>query len=97
MAAIPPAVLQVKDGQQNLLVAAATGQLMVYSQNRLMWAAKGDAIPVAIKVATFADLAGLVLTLDDAGQSMLKHADHVLWIIMLVQKSACHANKLPLN
>lgn len=56
--------------QQNLLVAAATGQLMVYSRSKLVWAAKGDAVPVAIKVGTFAGLAGLVLTLDDAGESM---------------------------
>jgi len=40
------------------LVAAATGQMMVYSHKRLVWAAKGDTCPVAVKVATFAGLQG---------------------------------------
>lgn len=60
--------MQVANGRHNLLVAAATGQVMVYGQNRLVWSAKGDITPVAIKVATIANLPGLVLSLDDAGQ-----------------------------
>ena len=56
------------DGKHNLLVAAATGQMMVYNQSKLVWAAKGDVTPVAIRLAAFANLSGLVLSLTDAGQ-----------------------------
>jgi len=50
--------MQVSGNRNNLLVAAATGQMMVYSHKRLVWAAKGDTCPVAVKVATFAGLQG---------------------------------------
>ena len=43
-----------------MLVAAATGQMMVYSSDRLVWAAKGDICPVAVKVAAFGDQPGLI-------------------------------------
>ena len=52
------AALQVPGKRHNLLVASATGQLMVYDHERLVWAAKGDICPVAIKVATFAGQQG---------------------------------------
>lgn len=61
------AAVQVMEGRHNLLVAAATGQVMVYSQNKLVWAAKGVTVPVAIRVAAIADVQGLVLTLEDTG------------------------------
>jgi len=51
--------MQVSGNRINLLVAAATGQMMVYSHKRLVWAAKGDTCPVAVKVATFAGLQGM--------------------------------------
>jgi len=50
--------MQVSGNRNNLLVAAATGQMMVYSHKRLVWAAKGDTCPVAVRVATFAGLQG---------------------------------------
>ncbi|DBA69081.1 TPA: hypothetical protein ACH3X2_013241 [Trebouxia sp. C0005] len=65
--------MQVSGNRNNLLVAAATGQMMVYSHKRLVWAAKGDTCPVAVKVATFAALQGLILTLDDAGKLVLSY------------------------
>lgn len=43
-----------------MLVAAATGQMMVYSSDRLVWAAKGDICPVAVRVAAFGGQQGLV-------------------------------------
>lgn len=58
-ASVLPA-LQVSGNQSNLLVAAATGQMMVYSSDRLVWAAKGDICPVAVKVAAFGGQAGLI-------------------------------------
>lgn len=64
---IKSATVQVTDGRHNLLVAAATGQMMVYNQSKLVWAAKGDVTPVAIRVAAFANLPGLVLSLNDTG------------------------------
>ncbi len=51
--------MQVSGNRNNLLVAAATGQMMVYSHKRLAWAAKGDTCAVAVKVATFAGLQGM--------------------------------------
>lgn len=51
-------LLQVAGSRHNLLVTAATGQMMVYNADRLVWAAKGDTCPVAVKVATFAGLPG---------------------------------------
>ena len=51
-------LLQVAGSRHNLLVTAATGQMMVYNAERLVWAAKGDTCPVAVKVATFAGLPG---------------------------------------
>ncbi|KAL0044614.1 hypothetical protein WJX82_002814 [Trebouxia sp. C0006] len=63
----------VSGNRNNLLVAAATGQMMVYSHKRVVWAAKGDTCPVAVKVATFAGLQGLILTLDDAGKLVLSY------------------------
>ncbi|DBB01694.1 hypothetical protein WJX77_000727 [Trebouxia sp. C0004] len=63
----------VSGNRNNLLVAAATGQMMVYCHKRLVWAAKGDTCPVAVRVATFAGLQGLVLTLDDAGKLVLSY------------------------
>ncbi len=52
------AVLQVLGNRDNLLVTAATGQMMVYNNERLVWAAKGDTCPVVVKVATFGGLPG---------------------------------------
>ena len=51
--------MQVSGNRNNLLVAAATGQMMVYRHKRLVWAARGDTCPVAVKVATFAGLQGM--------------------------------------
>jgi len=52
---------------QNLLVATHTGSLMVYQDTKLMWAAKHDMVPLAVKVGTFDRLPGLVVCLGEEG------------------------------
>jgi len=54
----------------NVIVASSTGSMQVYkdtAQDHLIWAAKGDLVPVALQVAKFGGLKGLVVGLDDTG------------------------------
>lgn len=54
-------------GHENLLIGTHTAAVLVYNDSELVWAAKGDSVPVAIRVAEFGDLPGLVVMLDEAG------------------------------
>ncbi|GMH42672.1 hypothetical protein BSKO_10591 [Bryopsis sp. KO-2023] len=54
--------------QENLLVSTHTSALLVYNRSKMVWAAKADSVAVAIRVAEFAGLPGLVVTLDDEGR-----------------------------
>ena len=57
------------EGQrQHLLVATHTGRLLVYGNTSLLWAAKLGYPPVAVAVATFGGIQGLVVCLDEQGR-----------------------------
>ncbi|XP_032228416.1 protein PTHB1 isoform X2 [Nematostella vectensis] len=57
----------VKEGVINTLIATHTKSLLVYQDVTLTWAAQLPHVPVAIKVATFQDLKGVIVTLDETG------------------------------
>jgi len=59
------------DGQgaiHSAVISSNTGALMVYRDMQLLWAAKGELIPVGLSVNQFGNLKGLVTSFDDAGQ-----------------------------
>jgi hypothetical protein len=51
----------------NAIVASSTGSTLVYRDAQLVWAARGDQVPVCLHVASFAHLHGLVTQLDAEG------------------------------
>jgi hypothetical protein len=51
----------------NAIVASSTGSTLVYRDAQLVWAARGDQVPVCLCVASFAHLHGLVTQLDADG------------------------------
>ncbi|CAM9656587.1 unnamed protein product, partial [Pylaiella littoralis] len=53
--------------EENLIVAAETDQLMVYKDLQLVWQAMVSRTPVALTVAKFGAMPGIVCTLDDEG------------------------------
>ncbi|XP_072033738.1 protein PTHB1-like isoform X2 [Amphiura filiformis] len=55
------------DGVINYMVGTHTGQVMVYQDIALKWAAKLEYIPVSIRVGFFQDLKGVITTIDDQG------------------------------
>lgn len=70
----PPACLAVfpaaRSGQGaacNIMVATSTGYLMVYDAERLVWSARHDSVPAAVKVVSVGGLAGLVAILGEDG------------------------------
>ncbi len=59
----------VGGSNENLIVATHTGQLMIYKDTQLIWAARVSSLPpVAVRVAQFGNLPGLITTLDDTGK-----------------------------
>ena len=54
--------------RQHLLVATHTGRLLVYGDTSLLWAAKLGYAPVAVAVASFGGVKGLVVGLDEQGR-----------------------------
>jgi Bardet-Biedl syndrome 9 protein len=54
--------------RQHLLVATHTGRLLVYGDTTLLWAAKLGYAPVAVAVANFGGIRGLVVCLDEQGR-----------------------------
>ncbi|KAJ7390596.1 Protein PTHB1 [Desmophyllum pertusum] len=57
----------VVDGTVNALIATFTKSLMIYQDVALVWAAQLPHIPVAVKVASFQELQGVIVTLDETG------------------------------
>uniref|UniRef100_A0A8C5M9H8 Bardet-Biedl syndrome 9 n=1 Tax=Leptobrachium leishanense TaxID=445787 RepID=A0A8C5M9H8_9ANUR len=58
----------VSEGTINTLVGNHNNMLLVYQDVTLRWAAQLPHIPVAVKVANFQDLKGVIVTLSDSGQ-----------------------------
>jgi len=52
----------------NLLVATHTKALLVYQGSALVWAARLEVQPVALRVAAVGGLKGMIVALDDAGE-----------------------------
>eukprot|EP01029_Cantina_marsupialis_P027768 TRINITY_DN7737_c0_g1_i1.p1 TRINITY_DN7737_c0_g1~~TRINITY_DN7737_c0_g1_i1.p1 ORF type:complete len:875 (+),score=267.96 TRINITY_DN7737_c0_g1_i1:112-2736(+) len=52
----------------NLIVGAHTGQLMIYRDTKLIWAAKAANVPVVIDTASFGGINGMIVTLNDEGK-----------------------------
>ena len=53
--------------EQNLIITTHTGRLLVYGKGSLLWAAKLGFTPVAVAVAQFGKISGLVVALDEKG------------------------------
>ncbi|XP_063778611.1 protein PTHB1 isoform X2 [Pseudophryne corroboree] len=58
----------VSEGTINSLVGNHNNMLLVYQDVTLKWAAQLPYIPVAVKVANFQDMKGIIVTLSDSGQ-----------------------------
>ncbi|MBN3325905.1 PTHB1 protein, partial [Atractosteus spatula] len=58
----------VSEGTTNSLVGNHNNMLLVYQDVTLKWAAQLSHVPVAIRVANFQDLKGVVVTLSSEGQ-----------------------------
>ncbi|XP_053323992.1 protein PTHB1 [Spea bombifrons] len=58
----------VNDGTINSLVGNHNNMLLVYQDVTLKWAAQLPHIPVALRVASFQDLKGVIVTLSGSGQ-----------------------------
>jgi Bardet-Biedl syndrome 9 protein len=57
----------VSDGTVNTMVATHTQQLLIYQNIQLTWAAQLPTLPVAVRVARFSDLNGVIVMLDGQG------------------------------
>ncbi|XP_067018157.1 protein PTHB1-like [Acropora muricata] len=57
----------VIEGAVNVLLATFNKTLMVYQDVALAWAAQLPHIPVAVRVASFQELKGVIVTLDETG------------------------------
>ncbi|XP_075127200.1 protein PTHB1 isoform X2 [Leptodactylus fuscus] len=57
----------VSEGTINSLVGNHNNMLLVYQDVTLRWAAQLPHIPVAVKVANFQDMKGIIVTLSDSG------------------------------
>ncbi|XP_073486578.1 protein PTHB1 isoform X2 [Aquarana catesbeiana] len=58
----------VSEGTINSLVGNHNNMLLVYQDVTLKWAAQLPHVPVAVKVANFQDMKGMIVTLSDSGQ-----------------------------
>ncbi|XP_077347748.1 protein PTHB1 isoform X2 [Lithobates pipiens] len=58
----------VNEGTINSLVGNHNNMLLVYQDVTLKWAAQLPHVPVAVKVANFQDMKGIIVTLSDSGQ-----------------------------
>ncbi|XP_040209116.1 protein PTHB1 isoform X1 [Rana temporaria] len=58
----------VSEGTINSLVGNHNNMLLVYQDVTLKWAAQVPHVPVAVKVANFQDMKGIIVTLSDSGQ-----------------------------
>ncbi|XP_046732118.1 protein PTHB1 isoform X1 [Silurus meridionalis] len=57
----------VSEGTTNILLANHNNMLLVYQDTTLKWAAQLACVPVAVRIANFPDLKGLVVTLSAEG------------------------------
>ncbi|XP_053083687.1 protein PTHB1 isoform X2 [Pangasianodon hypophthalmus] len=57
----------VSEGTTNVLLANHNNMLLVYQDTTLKWAAQLACVPVAVRVANFPELKGLVVTLSSEG------------------------------
>ena len=55
-------------GPSHLLVADSTGSVMVYRGMQLLWASKFEVPPVALDIAHFGNVGGLIVALSDEGE-----------------------------
>ncbi|XP_078454547.1 protein PTHB1 isoform X2 [Lampetra planeri] len=58
----------VSEGTVHSVVGTHSRSLLVYQDNRLRWAAQLPHVPVAVRIATFQDLRGILVTLSAEGQ-----------------------------
>ena len=55
----------VGGSNQNLIIATHQNSCMIYKDMQLVWAARTQSVPVAVRVATFAGVRGFLVTLND--------------------------------
>ncbi|XP_034554446.1 protein PTHB1 isoform X2 [Notolabrus celidotus] len=63
----------VTDGTTNLLLCNHTNMLLVYQDVTLKWAAQLSSVPVAVRVANFPELKGVVITLSSDGHLLCSY------------------------
>uniref|UniRef100_A0AAX7UA96 Bardet-Biedl syndrome 9 n=1 Tax=Astatotilapia calliptera TaxID=8154 RepID=A0AAX7UA96_ASTCA len=63
----------VTDGTTNLLLGNHTNMLLVYQDVTLKWASQLSFIPVAVRVANFLDVKGVVVSLSSDGQLLCSY------------------------
>uniref|UniRef100_A0A3B4AGT7 Uncharacterized protein n=1 Tax=Periophthalmus magnuspinnatus TaxID=409849 RepID=A0A3B4AGT7_9GOBI len=61
------------DGTTNLLLGNHTNMLLVYQDVTLKWAAQLPFVPIAVRVANFPDLRGVVVSLSSEGQLLCSY------------------------
>mmetsp|Transcript_25283 Transcript_25283/g.64255 ORF Transcript_25283/g.64255 Transcript_25283/m.64255 type:complete len:826 (-) Transcript_25283:98-2575(-) len=54
-------------GSDNVLIASATGALLVLREGVSLWSARCDQPPIALSVGTFADVKGMLVSLTERG------------------------------
>lgn len=57
----------------NLAVATQEGNLHIFSELCLIWAARLDSVPVALTIAGFADHDGMIVALDETGRLSISY------------------------
>ncbi|XP_071942795.1 protein PTHB1-like [Antedon mediterranea] len=63
----------IGEGSINTIIGTYTSQLMIYQDIQLKWTAKLDYIPICIQTATFRELKGAVVSLDEDGHLMCSY------------------------
>lgn len=63
----------VGGANQNLIIATHQNSLMVYRDMQLVWAARTSAVPIGVRVATFAGVKGMIVTLSDAVELQISY------------------------
>lgn len=53
--------------QSKVLISTQSGNLMVLDQTKLIWSAKCETIPVALRIAKLQNVEGMIIALDDKG------------------------------
>jgi len=63
-----PGDKDVGGANQNLIITTHQSSAMVYKDMQLIWAARTQSIPVAVQVASFAGIKGMLVLLNDAAE-----------------------------